>query len=1681
MMKVLQWSITVTSFLGLTLLLRIAVDGLLVAAQEPAPLSTDEMTLIQVTRITNTTSSTFKDALLSGNGRKVVYGAPWGFNYERTLYLTNSDGTGTPYAFYSSVGDPDIKDIRLLDVSYDGKKILFFKDKRYGECSVEHFDPCGYFLYDVESQTSTRATPCYTDSRISTQRCLSAATDNIILSGDGNYIFLFSGNNWQCVPESYDYGGHLLWRWNCRIPSDQKRLWRVSIADLGNPDAAELWGGLDDVLPENSRLYSYDLLYADYAGGIAAILLTITGESGGTLPESGIYFSRGSRLQRIPTVDVVDHNYLFRLSADGNWVAYSPPYIKEYHIQHASGSPHYTHLVPDSLQYNYLRGITQDGQQTLFEDRMVEEYPLWIADREGNFNPLTGIAPGPLCDSAHFSYDGQKVACPMDKDNTGDAQYFVLHGQANPDLSVDAFTLDLAAVTHSGGKYILPVDVTVRNSGENAAADIKVRFSDNGGWSETQTIDNLAVNAGKVLHLDWDITNLLNDGKGKATVKLTVVADPDNAIVEAGEINNTAESSVEVDARPQLTQVKSGYRPGTFLAGAAIQNNFDVWVDWNGDLSGTGDADEPKEVVYDLNGAQTLKSINNPAAAPAASHTYDMSVDLKAGANTLHIQAENSAGFQSDKQTFTLHRADNAAWLASVAMDTEADPPDAEYDKIAVYKSEFEWPNETLAEYFDVPANKVNILKKEYGPKLDSWSLGVEFRSDGCGEVNGSGGFEGEIKGTVALNTTVSATGAVRATDQLYLTKLEGALRGEGEFSTPRIPLSPWLPFLYAQSKIGAGADATLGVYEQANGELEWSPLILGLDATVEGTLSAGYENIAYVEGGIGGQPRGEFNLPADPKLLRSLTIRLYAWSKGKFLVWEKGYDAEYVCVISESTGREAYAYALKPRSSDWHLSDLSYVPRAVSTVGPQAMDYAYADPALSIAGDDTMMLLWVDDEAAQLEIRASRWDGLAWSTTVNAGDNAFLDAHPDVAYDSAGNAVTLWSQIITATLPSDPHDALANMDIVSAVWTGASWIAPTRLTTDVQMDFRPKVEADRNGNVMAMWLKDADNSFPLYPDEDTETLGGDLYYTLWNSNSITWTTPALALSGVSSNEAPQLARNGDNALTVWSQDADGSVGTITDTAIYYANWISPTWGLSQTLSGAGDSIADFSPRIAYDSIGQANLIWVKGRVAQSADPDDAVDQLYFSVYTNTAWSPPVLAVEAAAIQGTKLLVDSQDNLVALWLARSDVGMDLWYAVYDRSAQLWSDPILFTHDKDAQTDYDAVIDSADALRVVLTGREMTTVIHTVSDTQRAGTSQAVVYPDFGEARPAEHQHTLGRDLTMTNLVISPTNPASGTTATLIATARNSGDLAITGAQVAFYDGNPDSGGVQIGATQPLTSPFRAGVTGTVSIQWDVPADAVSHTIYAVSDPANTIAESIESNNRISLTTVLPDLNVDWAHTNWGGNVITVTANIRNAGVSPTTSPFSVALRIDNSISGATVISANVSTLLTAGQSVTVSLAMTNPGDVLTGSHTGWVVADAGSAIAEADEANNNAFTALNVLPDLTLMAADIAGSAPVTITVHNIGLITAPSATVVIYRDGLTGTLLYSDTVGSIAVGGTSVVTVTLAPGDYTLYVQLDPDDLVAETDKSNNLAVQEMGVLFRIYLPLVLRSHTAP
>jgi subtilase family serine protease len=310
-----------------------------------------------------------------------------------------------------------------------------------------------------------------------------------------------------------------------------------------------------------------------------------------------------------------------------------------------------------------------------------------------------------------------------------------------------------------------------------------------------------------------------------------------------------------------------------------------------------------------------------------------------------------------------------------------------------------------------------------------------------------------------------------------------------------------------------------------------------------------------------------------------------------------------------------------------------------------------------------------------------------------------------------------------------------------------------------------------------------------------------------------------------------------------------------------------------------------------------------------------------------------------------------------------------------------------------------------------------------------------------------------------------------------ATVHNLGDLAVSGGQVALYDGDPGSGGTQIGLAQALVSPLPAATTGLVSVEWNVPAVAASHAIYAVVDPAGSVDESDEGNNEAWRTVVMPDLAVAWAHSTHSTDTITLTASISNVGHVAVAPPPSVAFRAGDPVTGTLLGIVDADGILDAGQQVTVSLELDDPGSLVGVGDIFWAVADPGQDVEEADETNNADLGALAILPDLTLSAADISATDPFPVTVHNRGLITATGVVLAVRVGGLTGTLVFSGTLGGLVPGASSAVTLALPPGPVELWAQIDPDDRIVESDEGNNLAVRELWVSSYIYLPLVVRD----
>ena len=146
-----------------------------------------------------------------------------------------------------------------------------------------------------------------------------------------------------------------------------------------------------------------------------------------------------------------------------------------------------------------------------------------------------------------------------------------------------------------------------------------------------------------------------------------------------------------------------------------------------------------------------------------------------------------------------------------------------------------------------------------------------------------------------------------------------------------------------------------------------------------------------------------------------------------------------------------------------------------------------------------------------------------------------------------------------------------------------------------------------------------------------------------------------------------------------------------------------------------------------------------------------------------------------------------------------------------------------------------------------------------------------------------------------------------------------------------------------------------------------------------------------------------------------------------------------------------------------------------------GTHNISVVADPNNQISELNETNNTGWTTINVIgwPDLTLSSGDITfstqgpmrgGVLTVSATIHNIGD-SASEATQVAFFDGnpeAGGTQFAIVDLGPIDNGDGGMVVAEWSPdsaGNHSIYVVIDPEGSLNETNEGNNVAYKTINV----------------
>jgi hypothetical protein len=459
---------------------------------------------------------------------------------------------------------------------------------------------------------------------------------------------------------------------------------------------------------------------------------------------------------------------------------------------------------------------------------------------------------------------------------------------------------------------------------------------------------------------------------------------------------------------------------------------------------------------------------------------------------------------------------------------------------------------------------------------------------------------------------------------------------------------------------------------------------------------------------------------------------------------------------------------------------------------------------------------------------------------------------------------------------------------------------------------------------------------------------------------------------------------------------------------------------------------------------------------------------LYYAVYTKGAgWIiEGTPAFETQAIDGLELVVGADDTPIALWRARSNAGMDLWYSVYDRTKDRWSAPEQLTDDELVEGGYDAAVDSESQAVVLYVGRPLEYAERTIQ-------GQDVVYPVFGTENQLYYITSSAantRDLLVSDLMVSPGNPAPGSSVHVSGTLVNAGSLTVDPAYLVFRDGSDDI------SLFYDAGPLAAGNRATFGFDWTVPLGDEVHTLSAIADPDDVIDESDEDNNTISQTLVLPDLQVAWWASDYTSRTITVTVGVENVGVIAVPAPFSVGLSAGSAFTtpyASTVVYDD----LGAGETFSVTFGFKDVADLPPAAITSYALVDTSQQVAEFNEGNNAALLDVPLKPDLAIYPQDWVGTASRLLTVHNQGPVDADEVTIRLYLGDLAGPTVWQTSVSDLAAGEGRDVLVYGVMGNVILSVHLDPDNTVFEGDESNNL-LDEVSLWPRLYLPTVLKER---
>jgi len=514
-------------------------------------------------------------------------------------------------------------------------------------------------------------------------------------------------------------------------------------------------------------------------------------------------------------------------------------------------------------------------------------------------------------------------------------------------------------------------------------------------------------------------------------------------------------------------------------------------------------------------------------------------------------------------------------------------------------------------------------------------------------------------------------------------------------------------------------------------------------------------------------------------------------------------------------------------------------------------------------------------------------------------------------------------------------------------------WSTPVPLTDNAFLDFKPQLAGPlADGDLLLTWnqneANETDGSGPPGAVTNMRVMNRR-----WDRATQTWSAAEVLVPNLTGELSESLTAAGDKGVYAWTVDMNDEAEGYEASEVFYRLYNATTGIWGAVTRHTTDAVPDRNARVVLDAAGNVYAVWSRN--------DDLVMDVNF------AGTPSVVRTGSTdmGFEDFAATIGPAGNLALIWQKMTENGSDAHYRVYDPLSSTWGQDSFLSQDSDLERSFAPVWDAAGNLTLAYNNVVITK--QTVSvDVEGGGTVTVDGVPQPGQVDLMLAKRALVKDLSAVpeGLTADGTTFLPSDALTLKARVKNAGNLAVQNVQVAFYDGDPASGGTLIG-TSTVPGWLEAATEAEVMLNWTVPQPAQARTIHIKIDPAATVTESDEANNVLAL----PINGVDLALEYQSGSVLRdgsarVVVNVRN--LSAPDAPVTT-LRLKAQDTGVVLAETTVS-LLAPGQSVDI------PFDLPAGTHPEGdraylLVIDEEDFASDIELENNEAPFALNLWID----------------------------------------------------------------------------------------------------------------